>query len=292
MMHPDLADFCALIVTHRRPDRVFTLDQLKRCGYTGKTFLVVDDLDPTLPQYIERFGSDRVLVFSKAEQEKTTDDGDNFRTLRGVLYARNACFDLAEQVGYRYFIELDDDYTDFRYKFNARYEYGDWSIRDLDSVFAMLLRYFKASNALSIAMAQGGDFPGGANCATYRKRITPRRKAMNSFFCSTDRRFSFVGRINEDLTTTVEVGRRGGLFLTIPNVALQQVQTQANSGGLTELYLDAGTYMKSFYTVMYAPSCTSIHLMGAKHRRLHHQVNWSRAVPRIVRESLRKPRTE
>lgn len=41
-----------------------------------------------------------------------------------------------------------------------------------------------------------------------------------------------------------------------------QMQTQKNAGGMTETYLESGTYLKSFYSVMYAPSCVKLNTMG------------------------------
>ena len=74
---------------------------------------------------------------------------------------------------------------------------------------------------------------------------------------------------------------------------LVQKQTQQNGGGMTEVYLDSGTYVKSSYSLLYAPSCVKIFLLkdgrGIKdRRRLHHKVNWNAAVPCIVRESVKK----
>lgn len=53
-----------------------------------------------------------------------------------------------------------------------------------------------------------------------------------------------MGRINEDVNTYTNLGRCGELFMTIGAVQLGQKQTQKNSGGMTELYLDSGTYVK------------------------------------------------
>jgi hypothetical protein len=111
---------------------------------------------------------------------------------------------------------------------------------------------------------------------------------MNTFICSTDRPFQFFGRINEDVNTYTNLGNRGGLFFTVINVAIIQKQTQSNSGGMTDLYLDSGTYVKSFYSVMYTPSAVKIADMGHTHRRLHHKINWSSAVPVILSEAHRK----
>jgi hypothetical protein len=119
-----------------------------------------------------------------------------------------------------------------------------------------------------------------------------RRKAMNTFFCCTERPFKFVGRINEDVNTYTNLASRGGLFLTVPNIAIQQKQTQSNAGGMTDIYLDSGTYVKSFYSVIFSPSCVSVRVMGVVNKRLHHQVSWANAVPVILDESHRKASRE
>lgn len=280
-------DFCAMILTHGRPDRVYTFDTLRKHGYTGDIYLVIDDQDEAGDEYRRRYG-DRVLTFSKAEVAPTFDEGDNFPGYRGVIYARNACFDLARQVGKTYFIQLDDDYLDFRYKTDdlGAFIHKD-DIRDLDAIFGHLVECFKAMPVLSIALAQGGDFIGGADgsFATSRK---PRRKAMNSFICSTERPFPFFGRINEDVNVYTTLGFRGGLFFTVCDLALQQKQTQSNAGGMTELYLDAGTYVKSFYSILYMPSSVKIAEMGSTHRRLHHRISWDNTVPMILDEAHKK----
>ena len=111
---------------------------------------------------------------------------------------------------------------------------------------------------------------------------------MNTFICSTDRKFQFVGRINEDVNTYVKYGSIGSIFLTVPDVRIIQLQTQNNSGGMTDLYLDSGTYIKSFYTVMYHPSSVNISLMGETHKRLHHSIKWVNTVPKILDESYKR----
>jgi len=280
-------ELVAFILTHGRPDKVYTFAALRKHGFTGRVFIVVDDGDATRDRYVEKFG-EAVLTFSKAEIAETFDEGDNFKDRRSIVYARNACFELAAEVGARYFIQLDDDYTDFRYKIDPAGNFVDRApIADLDAVFGALLEFFKKTPALSVAMAQGGDFIGGRN-GSFADGWAPRRKCMNTFICAVDRPFSFVGRINEDVNTYTNLARRGGLFLTIPAVAIQQKQTQKTAGGMTDLYLDAGTYVKSFYSVIYSPSCVRIAEMGSKHRRIHHRVSWGAAVPLILDESTRK----
>lgn len=283
---PRLEEFCAFILTHGRPDKVHTRRTLKRCGYTGRIILLVDDQDRTLPDYIREYG-DEVVVFSKEEIAKTFDEGDNFDDRRTIVYARNACFGIAKRLGFKYFIQLDDDYTDFRYKFNARGQYGDWYIKNLDAIFTLLLGYYKSIPALSIAIAQGGDFIGGENGSNAMK-IGVKRKCMNTFICSTDRPFQFIGRINEDVNTYTAKARTGALFLTITSLAINQITTQKSGGGMTDIYVDKGTYVKTFYSVMFAPSCVKVAEVGSKFRRIHHRVTWDHACPVIIDERHRK----
>lgn len=282
-----LDDFCVLILTHGRPDSVKTLRTLERSGYTGPVFLVVDDEDKTLPRYRERYG-DKVVTFSKADIAARFDEADNFGDRRSIFYARNASFEIAQGLGFTYFIRLDDDYTAFSFRANSRMEYGTWNITCLNEVFGLLLGYYKSAPIASLCFCQGGDFIGGVENAHVRD-VTFKRKAMNTFICSTERPFRFLGRVNEDVNTYVEAGRRGLLFVTLMNVQIVQINTQVGRGGMTDLYLDAGTYLKSFYSVMVAPSCVTISEMGPLNKRIHHKVDWGSTAPKLLREEWRKP---
>lgn len=77
-------DFCAFILTHGRPDKVLTYRTLRRAGYTGKIFIVVDDEDKTRHQYMAEFG-EQVLVFSKADIASRFDEADNFCDRRSIF---------------------------------------------------------------------------------------------------------------------------------------------------------------------------------------------------------------
>lgn len=285
MKHKDFVEF---ILTHGRANNVITMKALKEHGYTGRVVLVVDDEDDQREDYIKKYGKDNVVVFSKAESVKCFDEGDNFGDRRAIIYARNECFRIARELGYKYFIELDDDYTSFTFRFTTNGEFRGKKILSIDKVWdAMLDYYIDCKQCTSIAMSQGGDFIGGGE-GTFGKEIRLHRKAMNSFICSTDRPFTFVGRVNEDVNTYTSKGFTGSLFLTIPQVCLHQKQTQSNKGGMTEMYLDSGTYVKSFYSVMYHPSGVKVGQMGNKDKRIHHSIKWENTAPKIMAEKWLK----
>jgi hypothetical protein len=271
---------------------VITYSTLRRSGYTGKIYIVIDDEDSQGPAYRERFRGE-VLSFSKAESAAESDEGDNFPGPRGVVvYARNACFRLAESVGCKYFIQLDDDYYNFSFRHSLDVRDGSVTTRlTLDALFAGMVDFLSSTTMLTIAMSQGGDHMGGSKEQFFFRL---RRKAMNSFVCSTDRPFSFFGRLNEDVNAYTAMGRRGDLFFTAMQVQLSQVRTQKSSGGLTEAYLDMGTYVKSFYSVMFCPSAVTVGELRdprdtrAQTGRMHHKINRNACVPKIISERHRK----
>lgn len=111
---------------------------------------------------------------------------------------------------------------------------------------------------------------------------------MNTFFCDVEKPFKFIGRINEDVNTYTRLGSVGWLGLTITDGQINQKQTQANKGGMSNVYLDSGTYLKSFYSVIGMPSAVKISEMGDKNKRIHHNVEWERCVPMILNEMYKK----
>tara|TARA_R110000796_G_scaffold229663_5_gene347086 strand:+ start:644 stop:1519 length:876 start_codon:yes stop_codon:yes gene_type:complete len=283
-------DFVAFILTYGRPNNCITVESLRKSGYTGDVVILVDDDDPSLPEYREVYG-DQVHVMSKLDAAAITDTGDCAKHYRGTVYARNACFPIAKQLGYRYFVELDDDYGWFGYRYPGKRD-GEtepkmhgWKILDIDAVWESLVDLLNDTGAHSVAMSQGGDHMGGT-IDGYQMKLM--RKAMNSWVCDVKKPFTFVGRMNDDVSTYVSGNRVGRLFFTVKPLQLNQLQSQAMPGGFTDLYLDGGTYLKSFYSVMIAPSCVKVSTIGRNNHRMHHAINWNATAPKIINESHRK----
>ena len=283
--------FCVFIISHGRPDKVTTLRTLKRCGYTGPLFIVCDNEDKTVDQYRENYGTDMVLMFDKPYYASLVDSCDNFQDRRTTTHARNACFDLAKERGFEYFLVLDDDYTSFCGVLAGANNTTDNKVRCFDSI-ATSICFFLESDARidSVCFMQSGDTIGGMDNFHKFNSYFPfrKRKAMNSFFCKTSRRFWFFSRLNEDVNTYLGHGSIGRLFLTLPQILLQQAQTQATGGGMSDAYIASGTYVKSFYTVMICPSFARATYQGHL-GRIHHKISWNNAVPKILDEGNRKP---
>lgn len=281
-----MENFAVFILTHGRPDNIITIETLKKAGYTGKIYLIIDDEDKKADKYFKKYG-DMVIQFNKKEMADKVDEGNNFDERRTITHARNASFFIAKDLGLKYFIELDDDYTAFHYRYISDNKLAYEFIPNINIVFKAMIDFLENTPTLSIAMAQGGDFIGGCENPLVKYRIM-HRKAMNSFMCSVDKFFQFIGTFNEDVNTYTTLGSRGNLFFTIPFASLVQKQTQSQEGGITDMYLRFGTFVKSFTTVMMMPSSVKVSMMHTSNSRIHHNINWQNTVPLIISEDYKK----
>lgn len=273
-------DFCVFVLSYKRANSMYTINTLLNSGYTGKYYIMLGNDDPTIDEYINKYGKDKIIIFDKEAQAKLTDTCDNFNKRKVILYARNACFDIAKQLGIKYFLQLDDDYVAFYYRYEDGDKFKVLNVKEFDKLVDIMIDFLDEAKASAIAFGQGGDFIGGKDSSLAKAKI--KRKAMNSFFCTTERPFKFIGSINEDVNTYCSLGSQGKLFMTIRDISLKQKHTQSTQGGMTNEYLDNGTYTKSFYSVMTNPSFVKIYGMDTTYTRIHHRIDWNNAVPKIL----------
>lgn len=281
-------NYAVFILTHGRPNNVVTYNTLRKQGYSGKIYLIVDDKDNTRHDYIEKYKSE-VILFSKEEIGKTFDLMDSFDNNKVIVYARNACWEIARKLKLDFFLQFDDDYTEFWILDNKRKK--QVKTMQLDWLFNSFLRCLESTKVRTLAFVQGGDLIGGFGSQSVRAKY--KRKAMNTFFfkVGTEREdMKFVGRMNEDVNAYLLGGMRGDIFIQTAEVKINQKATQQNAGGMTEAYKSNGTYVKSFYSVINAPSCCKIaRMLSHVNERIHHKIKWDNAASKILRESCRKP---
>ena len=278
-------NFAVFILSYNRAYTITTVDMLRKFHYTGRWYVVIDDTDPQLELYKHRFKK-HVLIFNKKEYANRTDLGDNQTDLRIGVLARNAIIDFAHNMGYQYHLQLDDDYKEFHFRWPKDNKMMVSKVNDLDRLFEIFLDYLSESDATCLSCAVGGDFIGGVNNGRYFEGLL--RKSMNVFFLRDDKPFYFQMRMNDDVTTNALNTVRGNVFLSNTYVMIHMEDTQKGEGGMTDIYLDAGTYMKSFYTVMCAPSCCTIRMMNTSHSRPYHSIDWNHCAPKIISEKYKK----
>ena len=284
-VHPG-RQYGVFIMSHGRPDKQFTYTTLRREGYTGPIRIVCDDEDSTVDQYKANFPGE-VLVFNKVETIKKTETFYNQPYHKTVMYARHTLYDFSRQLGWTHFIMMDDDYYHIYFKWNHYYKevgltrFKGMEAQRLDELFDATFDFLAVSKANTISFAQGGDTLGGSSGKAGTHYLS--RKAMNSHFVDVSRPLDFRGFVNEDVNLYAEFPGNRFIFQT-NRVSVDPAHTQQSAGGATDLYLAFGTYVKSFMTVMCAPSCTKVKWMqnGKQQGRLHHMVKVKNACPAIV----------
>jgi len=264
-----------LIISYRRAARVKTVAMLHRIKWTGPVYLVISNDDDQRSQYLEAYKN--VYVFNRSTVK--CDYYDN-NPPSGPLAARNIAWDIAKELGWTHFVVLDDDYS---YLYIDRHWVANPNkkgvIRNVpanwgDRLFHAMWDLLDAVPQIQcVSFSQTGDLSKGI-----------KRKIMQIFFLRTDRRFEYVARLNDDVTTYYDLGLRGEIVLQIPALMVKQEITQSQPGGLTEEYLQYGTYAKSMYTVLRWPAHCRVEYLKTV-GRIHHRIA-SYAYPLIVKESV------
>ena len=181
-------DFAVFILTHGRADNVVTAHALKRGGYTGKTYFIIDDEDEQGDEYRRRYGKENVIVFDKQAAYDRADTMDNFNEHRAIIYARNESFRIAKELGLTYFLMLDDDYREIDLRYEDEEKLKAKICLQYDRLFNDMIKFLDESGAITVAFCQGGDFVGGLDGGNFAKGLL--RKAMNSFFAGRTGRYS------------------------------------------------------------------------------------------------------
>lgn len=278
-------DFAVFILTHGRAENQITLNMLLSQGYSGRWYMILDDEDDTADEYIARYGKDHVIIFNKQAVINRTDTMDNFNEHRAIVYARNESYRIAKELSLRHFMMIDDDIQAIRYRYEAdqclkgKKPYGE----KLDSIFQAVTIALEETGAQIIALGIAGDHIGGLN-GGFKKKI--KRTIRNALFCQVDRPVEFFATMNEDLTTAITLGSRGGLFFAYLPVDVIHLPPKKFAGGMTEVYNQTGEYTKFFYSVLAMPSCAQVVI--SKDSRVRIRVNWSDCTPKIIGEEWRK----
>jgi len=268
--------------------------------------VVVGDDDRHIAEYRQTFGDESVYVYSKRETHERCDvdtiicyHGKN-ESWRSPLWARNDSFRIARELGYRWFMVFDDDYSEMKFRRPVILKGGKMSfpafkenvMADNDDGVCVFdrccLKQFAVLDSspwlYSCAFPQTGDFIGGYESGTYHNGYM--WKSMNAFFCDTEKEYRFSGLLNDDVNGYVLNGIVGRLSLTSMHMpAVSQPDTQSVKKGLTETYRHFGTYAKSLSSVVALPSAVYVGCIGNLHPRIHHHIKWKLACPAVVDES-------
>lgn len=244
---------CAIfILSNGRPDKVKTYDYLK-ASFSGDVYILCDDQDETLPAYKDKFGS-KVIVFNKDEWIKKSDPMDNFNSKKSVLYARNAVFEIAAAMGYRYFVMSDDDIKDLQFRYEQDGKLLAKPVSNLDKAIGYIVQLMNDTAISYFSFGTDKNFIGGVQNRNFQKKVID--KVYNFIICKSGQQHSYKGIMNEDEIHNVISLSTGVLLksLTAIQIVMEPVG-KGETGGNSETYKENGyySYTRNFYPIIACP---------------------------------------
>ena len=244
------SDFAVLILTHGRANDQVTFHELEKRGYSGNAYLVIDDLDEQRAEY-ERLYGDSVIVFDKREYAKLVDTMTTDDELRSVVFARNAAYDIADDLGLSYFAMFDDDLSQFTFRYVKGGRLVSAPVTDFDALFESMVGFLETTGVTSLNIASSGALIGGlagayGNGMCWSISGAPVVRAGD--------RLRFIGVLNEDVNATLLGANSGQLVLELYSVTKGTPQRGTNDGGNHELYTENKQYVREFYSMLVHPS--------------------------------------
>lgn len=275
-------DFAVMICSHGRAKTLTTFDALRECGYTGKIFIIIDDEDNQIDEYRDRF--ENVHIFCKQKYYEAA-DGVIEGKQKCILYARNACYDIAAENDLTFFCEIDDDISAFYFRYIAEEKAKQTKIKSLDEVFEELLHFYEHKKTSVLGFMTQGDYIGGISSKAFRQGIS--RTVSNVFIMKTDRRIDFIASMNEDTCSALVYGQRGELFMSVNGImqSSEEIGNNTLGNGMTEFYEKLGSFSRTFIAVICRPDCVKAEAAKGKFRI---RVNWNNSVPMIINERWKK----
>ena len=272
-------DFAVFIISHGRAGQVDTLETLKRRGYGGKWFVVVDNEDEQQERYIGEYGAENVVVFDKQEYIDKVDTISTSGERKTPLFARNAVCDIAKQKGLKFFAMYDDDLTRLSYRYEGGGKLRAKDIQKLDEIFEEMISFMGFANIDAMAFTNAGGLIGGVQ-GRWSEGL--RRQGANTYILRTDREYPFIGVYNEDMNFSLLLASAGKLVFEYTHVCFYAPERGSNSGGLSETYKSKNWYYINFHSVVCCPWCCKT----TKKDSL--QVSWRNALPMIINERWKK----
>lgn len=246
-------DFAIFILTHGRANDQKTLNMLKENGYTGKWFLVVDNLDEQLEEYQQKY-REHVIVFDKLAAWGITDTFHNGKMLKAVVFPRNVVFQYAREKGIKSFAMCDDDISRLNYKHIEGEKLAtDKITRNIDKILEAYANYAEMAKITVLGMCEDGVFIGGVNQLVLNG-YTP---SIGKFiFFRTEDEVKYRGLYYEDNIATFDIPLQGRMSFSPTIIStVSQIDTKKTKGGMHDVYENTSSgYTCSFMVLMVHPS--------------------------------------
>lgn len=282
-------DSAIFITSHERPD-MYSYETLRRVGYTGKIYIVLDDKDRMLDEYTAKY--EDVFIFNKEKYVPITDLGSSqiHPKLSAVLYPRLEVEQLAKELGLSTFVVMDDDVKNFRYRYPSEDGRSCKSgvIHNFDKVLDIYFEFMQISGAQCMSFTNNFMFVHGAASVFKDGRSFERRSCHNVFLRMVSRPLNWTFAMNEDYISALREGSLGNLWLVPPFVEEQLVDMnnfKEQKGGMFDFYQSTSSFERAFYATVACPWCCKPVMYGNK---FVIGVDKDRAYQKIISSSFKK----
>lgn len=249
------SDFAVMILTSARPDKQYSYELLRKCGYTGKVFFIVGDDDKTRFELMRRYGKDKVIVFNKDKMD--VDLMDNSGEKKSPTYAEKFMYEYAKEHGYTYFARMDDDIKEFRYKVEDGDRLTTDRVRDLDQVFNIMIDFMEEADMAFFGPSRAGFYFGGKNNEAFKEGVDLLISQL--IMCTTKHVIPFRGKTYSDLVALLDTSICGRPAFRTMYLAVRSPDEGSNTGGVKSTYdKDPERYASNFFAVMAHPSGVKI----------------------------------
>lgn len=274
------------ICTHGRPNSQHTLHLLRNSGYTGKIYLIVDDEDNTLQELmLKTYGQAQIVEFCKQEYITKSDTGTNENQRKCILYAKNFCEDLAQNMKLDAYVIADDDILNFRFRYPE-----DGSLKSqkvlttmdevMDAYYQVMIDCDMVATGFGFTQFyfSGSESFGNENMQKYRV-------PYNFVFRNAKHRVDWMSWFGEDIITAVYYGRIGQLWTALPYVQQEIVALASASGGMKDTYDGNSSARLAMQNVMYLPAELKAYLYKGKFMA---SIKREQAFPKLISSSFKK----
>jgi hypothetical protein len=255
-------DFAVFICTHGRPHNQLTLETLLNSGYNGRWYLVVDDTDSTIQEYIDEYGADNIIIFDKNYYINSDrfDNGDNQLHAKCILYAKRAVEDIARAYGYKYFAVADDDITELSIRYKVGNHLKRIKAKHLDDILEACIDLMDDTT---------GGFGFGTVLSYFSGVNTSFEKALHGSCVlpcqfvvrNASVRVDWISWFAEDNITLLQSGCLGIKWLRI--LFVQQMTVPVGDpkcvGGMADTYRSHDSYTLNFNLIKQCPNRVFLH---------------------------------
>ncbi len=254
------------ILSHKSPNKCETLDTLKKLGFNGECFIIIDDEDDCLEEY-KKVYNDSLIVYHKESYKYSVDMGYSLNgdvSFSHAVYARNAVEDIAHNFGIKYFAVSDDDIYDFKFRIpmHEYHKLPTLDVEDINEPLSLYFRYVMDCDIPCLGIGTPNFYIGGYDKIVSGNYLN-RKQVSNFYIRNLNYKIDWLMPIDDFSTSSIN-NFRGNLFFSLYPLELiarpqytQKIIT-GKEGGEVEFYRKNSTWKQSYCSYILMPSFISL----------------------------------